>query len=203
MPRVVPALDASGLTRAAGDQRHPLWWGFLGMITIEITVFTSLVVSYFYLKMGAVAWPPEPLPLPELVLPTINTVILVASSGFMHWADKRIRADQERKLAVGMTIAVVLAIAFLTLKAYEYGSHVPYRWDDHAYGSVVWTIIGFHSAHVVALVLKSIIVAALAWRSYFSQEWRLAITVNGMYWHFVVAVWIPLYVVLYWSPRFL
>lgn len=203
MTRYSFVLDATDLTRTAGDQRHPLWWGFLGMIAIEATVFTTLIVSYFYLKMGSGAWPPRPIPLPELALPTINTVILLASSASMHWADTRIKAGEERKLAMGITVSVVLAITFLALKAYEYTAQVHYRWDDHAYGSIVWTIIGFHSAHVVALVLKSVIVATLAWRRYFSQEWRLAITVNGIYWHFVVAVWIPLYVVLYLSPYFL
>lgn len=204
MGRTVFVLDASDLTRSAGDHRHPLFWGFLGMIAIEVTVFTSLVVSYFYLKLGSDgAWPPHPLPMPELVLPTVNTLILLASSATMHWADTRIQKGDERKLALGITISIVLALVFLGLKAYEYLDHVSYRWDDHAYGSIVWTIIGFHSAHVIALVLKSIIVATLAWRSYFTQEWRLAITVNGIYWHFVVAIWVPLYVVLYLSPYFL
>lgn len=203
MTRTVFALDATDLTRKAGDHRHPLWWGFVGMIAIETTVFTSLVVSYFYLRMGADSWPPEPLPVPELALPTINTIILIASSGVMHWADTKIRKGEEKQLAIGLTVGVVMAVAFLALKVYEYGAHVEYRWYDHAYGSIVWTIVGFHSAHVLALVLKTIIVAALAWRSYFSQEWRLAITTNGMYWHFVVVIWIPLYIVLYWAPRLL
>lgn len=203
MATAVFTIDAAGATRTAGDHRHPLWWGFLGMIAIETTVFASLVVSYFYLRMGADSWPPEPVPLPELALPTANTVILLASSGVMHWADTKIQAGEERKLAMGLTLGVLMALVFLALKSYEYGAHVHYRWHDHAYGSIVWTIVGFHSAHVLALVLKTTIVATLAWRSYFSQEWRLAITTNGMYWHFVVIIWIPLYLVLYWAPRFL
>lgn len=203
MARTAFVLDGTSLTRSAGDHRHPLWWGFLGMIAIETTVFTSLVVSYFYLRMSADAWPPEPLPIPELPLPTMATLILLASSGVMHWSDKQIRRDQERKLAIGLTTGIALAVAFLGLKAYEYLHHVEYRWDDHAYGSIVWTIVGFHSAHVIALVLKTTVVATLAWRGYFSREWRLAITTNGIYWHFVVIIWIPLYLVLYWAPRFL
>lgn len=203
MSRTTFTLDASGLTRSAGDHRHPLLWGFLGMIAIETTIFATLVVSFFYLRMGADSWPPEPLSPPELMLPTLNSLILVASSGVMHWADKKIRKGEQRQLALGLTTGVVMALAFLALKAYEYLHHVSYQWDDHAYGSIVWTIIGFHSAHVMALVLKTIVVAILAWRSYFTQEWRLAITTNGIYWHFVVIIWIPLYVVLYLSPRFL
>jgi cytochrome c oxidase subunit III len=50
-------------------------------------------------------------------------------------------------------------------------------------------------------VLKTIFVAYLSWRGYFNKERHLGVTVNGIYWHFVVAVWLPLYLVLYWSPR--
>ena len=203
MARYAFVHDASELTRTASDGKHPLIWGFLGMIAIELTVFTSLAVSYFYLKMTADAWPPYPLDYPDLMLPTVNTLILVASSGVMHWSDQKIRKGEERQLAIGLTIGVVLAIVFLVLKYVEYFVATDYRWNDHAYGSIVWTIVGFHSAHVLSVALKTMVVTVLAWRSYFSQEWRLAIAANGLYWHFVVAVWIPLYVILYLSPRFL
>lgn len=196
-------LDGSGWTRRPADDRHPLWWGFWGMIAIETTVFATLVVSYLYLRMGADAWPPEPLPLPELFLPTLNTVILLASSGAMVWADRGIKEGEQRQLAVGLTVGIAMALIFLALKAYEYLHHVGFRWDDHAYGSIVWTIVGFHSAHVMALVLKTVVVATLAWKGYFTEDRRLAVSVNGIYWHFVVIIWIPLYLVLYWAPRFL
>lgn len=203
MARHVFVLDVSEYTRTASDHRHPLIWGFAGIIAIELTIFTALSVSYFYLKMSADAWPPHPLDYPELMLPTLNTLILIASSFVMHWADGKIKKGEERELAIGLTIGVVMAALFLGLKYVEYFIESSYRWNDHAYGSIVWAIVGFHSAHVLTVALKTMIVAALAWRSYFSQEWRLAITVNGLYWHFVVIVWIPLYFILYWSPRFL
>jgi cytochrome c oxidase subunit III len=80
---------------------------------------------------------------------------------------------------------------------------VPYSWSDHAYGSIVWLIAGFHSLHVISLVLKSLLVAVIAWRGYFDEHRYLGVEVNGIYWHFVVLVWVPLYVVLYWGPRWL
>lgn len=203
MARTAFILDGSRLTARPPDHRHPLWWGFWGMIAIETTVFATLVVSFFYLRMGADAWPPEPLPLPELLLPTINTLILLASSGAMLWADRGIKKGKQRQLALALTLGIAMALVFLGLKAYEYLHHVSFGWDDHAYGSIVWTIVGFHSAHVIALVLKTVVVATLAWRGYFTRDRRLAVAVNGIYWHFVVLIWIPLYLTLYWAPRFL
>jgi heme/copper-type cytochrome/quinol oxidase subunit 3 len=102
----------------------------------------------------------------------------------------------------GMTVAAVMALVFLGLKVYEY-SNVPYAWDDHSYGSIIWLIVGFHSAHVFSVVLKTVVVAVLSVRGYFNAERNLGVQINGLYWHFVVAVWLPLYAVIYWSPRLL
>src|SRR5688572_22034203 len=81
-------IDVSGLSRYNFGPQAPLWWGFVGMILVESTVIATLIASYLYLKMGSVAWPPAGTDLPKLLLPTINTIILTASSVAMHWADK-------------------------------------------------------------------------------------------------------------------
>ncbi len=60
----------------------------------------------------------------------------------------------------------------------------------------------FHSTHVTVVVLKTTVLAVLAWGGgYFSRTNRIGVTVNGLYWYFVSAIWLPLYFVLYWSPR--
>ena len=195
-------IDVSRLSRYNFGSQAPLWWGFVGMIVVESTVIASLIASYFYLKMVAVSWPPAGTEMPKLLLPTINTAILLASSVAMHRADKAIDEGKQRSLIWGLIAGVFLATVFLGIKTYEY-SHLEYDWTSHSYGSIVWGISMFHATHVLSVVLKTVIVAYLAIRGYFNQQRRLGVTVNGMYWHFVVAVWIPLYVVLYWSPRFL
>lgn len=195
-------VDIGGLSPYHESYRAPLWWGMVGIIAIELTVFSGLIATYFYLKAGAAEWPPPALEKPELLLPTMGTILLVLSSVVVHWADTGIKQGDQRRLSLGMLGGAVLAAAFLGIKIVEY-SDVGYKWDDHAYGSIVWTIVGFHSTHVIALLLKTLVVDLLAWRGYFDRERRLGVTINGLYWHFVVAVWIPLYVVLYWSPRIL
>lgn len=195
-----PVLDVSELPPYTHGSRGALWWGFAGMIAIEATVFTAFIASYLYLKMSATAWPPMPEKPPELLLPTINTVILIGSSIALFWAEKGIEKGDQRRLSIGLLVSLLLGTIFLVLKVIEY-SKVPYRWDSHAYGSIIWTIIGFHSAHVASVVLKTIVVDVLAWRGYFNRERRLGVTVNGLYWHFVVGIWIPLYITIYWVPR--
>lgn len=172
----------------------------VGLITVEATVFSTLIASYFYLRLGHPEWPPAGVEEPKLLVPTINTVVLLLSSLPMHSADRGIARNDQRALKLGLLGSLVLALVFLGIKAYEL-SHLEYSWNSHAYGSIVWTILGFHSLHVSALVLKTIVVGLLAIKGFFHAEERIAVQVNGLYWHFVVAVWIPLYLVLYWVPR--
>ena len=195
-------IDVGHLSRFNYGPQAPLWWGFIGILLIEATVFATLIASYFYLRMGEPHWPPAGVNEPELLLPTINAFLLIISSFFVHWADKSVNRNENWKLVTGLSAGVILAFIFLGLKVWEY-SDVEYRWDSHAYGSIVWGITGFHSIHVLSLVLKTVVVILLGLRGYFNSQRRLGVTVNGLYWHFVVAVWIPLYFVLYWSPRLL
>ncbi len=198
--RFRPVIDVRGLRPYAHSTDGLLWWGMIGMIVVETAVFSILIAAYFYLKTQSPAWPQGGFAPPSLLLPTVNTIILVFSSVVMHWADTGIEKNDQRRLRTGLIVAALLALLFLVLKVVEYAD-VPYRWDTNAYGSIVWTIVGFHSAHVIILLLKTIVVTALALRGYFDPERRLGVIINGMYWHFVVAVWLPLYVVLYWTPR--
>jgi heme/copper-type cytochrome/quinol oxidase subunit 3 len=195
-------IDVSRLPNLVSGSRAPVWWGIVMLLAIESAVFGTLIASYFYLRIGEPQWPPPGVDPPKLLLPTINTFILLASSVPMYLADTGVTRGRLTRLRWGLAGALVLAITFLALKVVEY-SDVPYAWDDHAYGSIVWLVIGFHSAHVISLVLKTIVMLILAWRGYFNEKRTLGVQVNGLYWHFVVAVWVPLYVVLYWSPRWL
>lgn len=198
--RATVVADYSGFRPYQEGSNAPLFWGMNGMILIEAMVFGSLVSAYFFLRAQSPEWPPGGTEPPKLLLPTINTLVLIASSFALHWADTGIKKGDQRRLFHGLLGASGLAAVFLILKVIEY-SDVPYRWDTHAYGSVVWTIVGFHSTHVLSLMLKTVVVATLSAREYFTSERRLGVTINGIYWHFVVAVWIPLYIVLYWVPR--
>lgn len=195
------AIDVSGLSRHNNGASAPLWWGILGLVLVEGAVFATLISSYLYLRLVALEWPPAGVEPPKLLLPTINTLILLVSSGFVHMADRGIRRGDQRRLKIGLGVAIPLALAFLVIKVVEYSS-VPYRWDSHVYGSIVWTLTGFHTMHVLALLIKTFVVEYLALRGYFNQDRNLGVEVNGIYWHFVVVAWLPIYFVLYFVPRF-
>jgi cytochrome c oxidase subunit III len=180
--------------------KAPLWWAIVLLLVIESAVFATMIASYFYFRFTAPEWPPGGIDPPDLLLPTLNSLILFASSAVVYWGDHGIRQGDERRLKIGIVGGIVLGVVFVALKIYEYWD-VGYTWDTHAYGSIVWMIIVFHTAHVIAVVLKGCVMAVLAFRGYFTGKRHLGVEINGVYWHFVALVWIPLFFTLYLAPR--
>ncbi len=179
--------------------RNVIWWGMVGLITIETVVVSGLIAMYFYLKLHNPAWPPENIDRPELTLPLINTGILLASGVAMRIADMGGKNERRGQLLGGQAVALLLAMLFLALKWIEYSGY-DYDWSTHAYGSVTYAITVFHAGHVISVVLKGLVVFAMAARGMFTRERRLALEVNGLYWQFVVLIWLPLFVTIYLGP---
>jgi heme/copper-type cytochrome/quinol oxidase subunit 3 len=82
-------------------------------------------------------------------------------------------------------------------------SHKQFTPATDAYGSLFFTITGFHGAHVAVGLLMIAVVAVRAWLGHFSERRHLAVTNVSWYWHFVDVVWLAVFTSLYLSPRFL
>jgi cytochrome c oxidase subunit III len=177
-----------------------IWWGMLGLIAIEIVVFGGLIAMYFWLKLANPAWPPEGIDKPGLILPTLNTVILLASGIAMIVAKRAIVRGNQVVPKVGQIVALALGLTFLVIKVIEYGGY-EYDWSTHAYGSMTWTMTGFHTAHVISVISKGFVVLAMSLRGMFRPDRHLAFEVSTMYWVFVTLIWLPLYFTMYISPR--
>jgi cytochrome c oxidase subunit III len=180
--------------------RSVVWWGIIGLLAIELVVFSGFIAMYFWLKLVNPAWPPEGIDRPDLLLPTINTVVLIVSGVAMIYAKRAIVRGNQLGLKLGQAFAILLGIVFLVIKYVEYSGY-GYDWSTHAYGSITWTITGFHSAHVVSVVMKGFVVLAMGLRGMFRPDRHLAFEVSTIYWVFVVAIWLPLYFTMYISPR--
>jgi cytochrome c oxidase subunit III len=177
-----------------------IWWGMIGLLAIEIVVFGGLIAMYFWLKLANPSWPPEGIGVKPLLIPTINTMILIASGVAMIVAKRAIVRGNQLVLKLGQVVALVLGVVFLALKVVEYSGY-DYDWSTHAYGSITWVMTGFHSAHVISVVFKGVIVLTMSLKGMFLPERHLAFEVSALYWVFVVVIWLPLYFTMYISPR--
>lgn len=187
-------------TYATGPGSHG-WWAIMLLIMIESTVFAGLIASYFYFFSNATVWPPDGIKPPDLLIPTIYSIILWASVIPAYVADRSLANGNLGGLKLWRAVATAMLIVFLIMKGYEY-SHLDYLWDDTVYGSMVWMIAGFHSSHVVVVLLKTLSTQTLAWKGFFNAKRRSAVQATTLYWLFVVAAWIPLYATVYLFPNF-
>ncbi len=180
--------------------QSPVWWAMLLLVAIETTVFATLFSSYFYLRFTVPEWPPADLPVPDLMLPIINTGILFAGTVAVFWGSRGIQQGDQRRLRWGLGIAIVLEGAFFVVKI-VLSQGIEYSMTDHAYGSIFWTINRLHTGHVLVAILMACVAMVLAWRGYFTEERRLGIQAINIYWQFVAIIWIPVFTVLFLVPR--
>lgn len=201
-PVTRPVVDASDLTRRPKGDANPLWWAVVGLVAIEVTVVGMFLASWFYLRMGEPQWPPAGFEAPPLLWPTLNLVILLGSVVSMAWAGRAALRGEQRKLVMGVWISCAGAVLVLLFRLLQFKA-LPFRWDEHAFGSLVWVLTGFHFAHVTATVLGTATIGVAAALGYFNRDRYIAVQVDALYWYFVALVWIPLYGVIYWGPRLL
>lgn len=174
------------------------WWGVWALIVTEGALFGYLLFVYFYLATQTdEQWPPEGLP--SLIVPTINTVILLVSSAFVWASERCIRLRQINRSIGIMILAIILGICFVMVQLTEW-SNKAYALTSNLYGSLYFTITGFHLCHVIVGIV--VLMLLLIWLSlgYFDDKRHAAVTIGGVYWHFVDAVWLFVFTTLYLSP---
>jgi heme/copper-type cytochrome/quinol oxidase subunit 3 len=184
--------------------RAPGWWGMVMLIFTEATLFAILLTSYFYLRFqSGPVWPPDGIRKPDLGLILVMTPILLGSSLPVHWAGVGIRKGRQWQLRLGLLLTTLMGGTFLGLQAVEYATKLKeFTPRTDVYGSLFYTITGFHGAHVAVGLLLLIWLQVKAWRGGFTPDRRLAVEVITMYWHFVDAVWVFILTALYLSPHF-
>ncbi len=175
------------------------WWGMLALIATEATLFVLLICSYFYLRWQSPRWPPEGIPLPEFTYIIPATVLLLGSSLPVAWGEWGIRHDRQGALRIGFLVAWLMACAFMALELWEW-THLSFGPQRNAYGSLFFTITGFHLAHLSVALCLSAYVQVRAWLGHFDARHTLAVENVSLYWHFVDAVWVAVFLTVYISP---
>jgi cytochrome c oxidase subunit III len=194
-------LDVAALPEYAFGHNGLIWWGTVGFMVIEGSVFVMALVAYFFLRTRVAEWPPS-LPDPDITLGTVNTVILLASIIPNHMTKKAAEQLDVRKVRILLPICLAFGVAFVVVRAFEFGS-LNCSWDDNAYASIVWFIMGVHSLHLVTDVADSFVLTGLAFTAHIDPTRMVDVSENALYWDFVVLSWIPIYLTIYFGPRLL
>jgi heme/copper-type cytochrome/quinol oxidase subunit 3 len=194
---------AAALAREMPAGRRPGWWGMVLALASDVSAFASLIAAYFYVRfVTSDTWPPPGDPLPKLLLSSIMTGLLVVSVLPMALADLGLKAGSRSRLLLGAFTTALLGAAFVVLEIVEWADELKSSWPTkNAYGSLSYTLTGYHVVHIAlgVLALLLLVVAALAGRV--RSAHHVWVRVFALFWYSSVVVWVLLYATLYWSVR--
>jgi cytochrome c oxidase subunit 3 len=171
-------------------------WGLLTFLLSESLMFGGFFATYLVLRGGATAWPPEGTEV-ELLVPTINTIVLVSSSFVIHLGDTAIKKGNVNGLRRWYIITALMGAAFLAGQVYEYLT-LGYGLTTNIFANCFYLMTGFHGLHVFVGLL---LILGVLWRSrragHYSSSQHVGVEMAEIYWHFVDIIWIVLFSLLY------
>jgi cytochrome c oxidase subunit 3 len=178
--------------------RSGLGWPGIGtVIATEGALFVFLLFAYFYFdfQLGP-EWRPR---LPEYKLAVPNTIVLLVSSAAMSMAEHAAKRGARGQVLAGTGMAFGLGVIFVAVQIQEWLAK-PFTPSSNLYGSVYFTITGFHMAHVA--VGLAVLAAMFVWSllGYFDARRHTPILIGAAYWHFVDVVWLAVFFTFYITP---
>jgi cytochrome c oxidase subunit 3 len=189
----------------------------LGMwvfIASEVLLFGGLILGYFVYRHGYPAAFAAASRHTDIVIGTANTAILLTSSLLVACAVDAISAETRKLVVMLLAGAVLLGLAFIVLKGIEYSDEyrehlvpgIDFSFDaTHADGAQLFFVFYFvataiHALHMLVGIALLAALAGLISRSP-SARHRAALHSTALYWHFVDAVWIFLFALIYLPGR--
>jgi cytochrome c oxidase subunit 3 len=195
------ALDLSELPTSGFGPRSPTWWGTLSYCALEGMGFVLAAGIYLYFAVVNDHWPlgaPPPTLWPGLVI----TVLMLVSLLPNHWVKKAALEQDIVAVRLLLVILCIAGVAILVVRGFEFQA-LNVWWDSNAYGSIVWFILGLHTAHLATDLGDTLVLTALMFTRHGHAPRRFSdVEDNAFYWYFVVFSWLPLYFLIDWFPRF-
>lgn len=162
---------------------------FLGVVG----ALFSLSVSAYFMRMASADWWATPVPR----LLWANTAVLVLSSGALEWAKREARHDRMENLPLALAAAFSLAVLFLIgqIQAWRELVSAGYVLADNPANSFFYMLTGLHGLHILGglVVLGRTTVRVFA-ADVPRERLRLSVDLSAIYSHFMLAVWLLLFV---------
>ena len=167
------------------------------LIITESAMFTIFVIAYlFYLGKSLTG----PSPAQVLETPIISTLCLLGSSVTIMWAAGAFRCAHTVRFRLWWTLTIGLAAVFLAKTATEWYRlitvhHLTIR--TNLFGTTFYALVGLHATHVIVGVILLTLVLALSLAGKVRQAHAEHLEMVAWYWHFVDAVWVVVFTVVY------
>jgi cytochrome c oxidase subunit III len=203
-----PTLDVSHLPATEYDESSVLWWGNLLGLFIETAMFGILIAIYVTVAMNTDPFPPvrsDRFPVlhdsaPDLTIPIVGLIVLVVSLIPGIWLDLSARRHNVRSIKIALPVTLAFNLAAFFIRYYEYDS-LHFKWDDNAYGSITWMLLGMHMLHIIVLGVEDIYLIVWTFAKGIDEKHALDLTVTAVYWYWIVGMWLLVFPLVYLTPR--
>ena len=201
--RLRSVMDLRALPDVVFGPRDIMWWGTLGFVLIEGFTLVLCAAAYLYITQNFPTWPPQNTPLPSLVAPTVQVLVMLVSLWPARWTAQAARRYDIGKVRIGLIIATAFAIAIVGLRIWELLVSLGVKWDANAYGSVQWLVVGAHATLLLVELVEVGGMMLIFWLAPIEEKHMSDVADMVFYWYFIVLSWLPLYVLCFWLPRWL
>jgi len=170
--------------------RLAVWW----VLASEVVIFGGLLASYLMHRLGHPEWA-NAAAVTNTWIGAFNTLVLLSSSFTAVLAHQAAEHGDGKKAARFLLFTMLGAATFIGVKSFEWYHEISegYTITSNGFWSFYYTAAGLHALHVIAGAVIMGFVARDAARGRELQRVELI----GIYWHFVDAVWIFLFPLLY------
>jgi cytochrome c oxidase subunit III len=171
--------------------------GMFGLIAAEAGIFTIFVVAYLFYVGSSLT---GPMPKDVLSVPVFYTICLLSSSLTIHLVAKSLRRGGVLRFGILWLATIALGAAFMYGTATEWHRLIYYNGltiSTNLFGTTYYSLVGLHGFHVVVGLVSLSIVMALTLLGSVGSEHAERVDVLSLYWHFVDAVWIVVFTVVY------
>ena len=164
-------------------------WGMALFLCSEITIFGTMLATYFYLESDARRWPPAPIKPPSVPLPLIATGALVLTTIPMFLAARAARRGARPAVIGLLSLALVVQCCYLAAQVLLFRHDLgQFRPQDTAYGSIYFTLLATHHAHVLLGILLNLVVLGFVAVRGLTNYWLIGVRGVAIYWYVVNAV---------------
>jgi cytochrome c oxidase subunit 3/cytochrome o ubiquinol oxidase subunit 3 len=171
--------------------------GIVGLIVAETAMFTIFVVAYLYYVGKSLT---GPTPAEVLDLPVVVSILLWSSSLTIHRAVRALRGGLVQTFTLWWFLTILLGTLFLVgtgTEWYRLIVHHGLTIRTNLFGTTFYSLVGLHASHVTVGLVLMTVVFLLALGGHVNGTHAPRTEVISLYWHFVDAIWVVVFLVVY------
>lgn len=171
--------------------------GIILLMIMESSLFAIFVVAYLvYVGKNLNG----PYPKDVLEVPIVATICLLSSSLTIVLAENALKRNQVGRFKLWWLVTILLGGEFLTATGLEW-YHLIYKEgltiSTNLFGTTYYSLVGLHASHVIVGLFFLLLVMAVSLAGFPIQHQERRVKFLSWYWHFVDAIWVVVFTVVY------